>query len=62
MKATVDTDLCISCGVCISICPDVFDWGDDGFSHVIVDEIPEDLEDDVRDAAEQCPTDAILIE
>ena len=25
----VDQDLCISCGACIDICPEVFTWNDD---------------------------------
>ena len=35
MKPVVDEDLCIGCGTCEEICPDVFQVGDDGFSHVI---------------------------
>lgn len=62
MKAIVDPELCISCGVCIDICPEVFYWDDDGLYHVIVDEIPEGLEDIVDKAADQCPTEAILVE
>jgi len=59
MKVTVDQDLCIACGVCIDICPEVFDWNDEGKSHVIVKEVPLDKEDEVRDAIESCPTEAI---
>ena len=29
-KFLVDKALCISCGVCVSIVPDVFYFGDDG--------------------------------
>ena len=29
MKVFVDQDLCISCGLCISICEDVFSWNED---------------------------------
>ena len=55
MKAYVDHDLCIGCGVCPSVCPEVFEMGDDGLSHVIVDTVPEDAE-------ESCPVDAIKVE
>nr|WP_245671851.1 ferredoxin [Desulfuribacillus stibiiarsenatis] len=61
MKATVDQDLCISCGACIDICSEVFDWNDDGKAHVKSNEISSDLEDSVREASESCPTDAIPI-
>ncbi|ABY92588.1 4Fe-4S ferredoxin iron-sulfur binding domain protein [Thermoanaerobacter mathranii subsp. mathranii str. A3] len=59
MKVYVDQDECIACGVCIDMCPDVFDWNDEGKSHVIVDEVPADLEDCVQDAMSSCPTEAI---
>lgn len=62
MKAAVDKDLCISCGLCIQTCPDVFDWGDDDKAEAIDDEVPEQFEDEVREAAEGCPTDAISVE
>ena len=59
MKVYVDQDLCISCGLCIVICPAVFDWNDDGKADVIVDEVPADAEDDAREAMESCPSEAI---
>lgn len=48
MKATVDKDLCISCGLCIQTCPDVFDWDDDDKAVAIDEEVPEEFEDEVR--------------
>lgn len=62
MKAIVDQDLCISCGACIDICSEVFDWNDDGKADAKQHEIPSDLEDSVREASEACPTDAIPLE
>ena len=59
MKVYVDQYLCISCGLCIDICPAVFDWNDDGKADVIVDEVPADAEDDAREAMESCPSEAI---
>lgn len=62
MKAYVDHDKCIGCGVCPSVCPEVFEMKDDGLSHVIVDEVPSDVEDKAKDAEESCPVDAITVE
>ena len=60
MKVHVDPDLCISCGSCVDICPDVFNWNEDGIAEEQVDEVPEEFEDLAREAVESCPTDAIL--
>lgn len=61
MKATVDQDLCVGCGLCPELCPDVFRM--DGDKAVAkVDEVPAEAEEACRDAAEQCPAEAIKIE
>ncbi|MCC6102405.1 MAG: ferredoxin [Atopobiaceae bacterium] len=61
MKATVNED-CIGCGMCEGTCPDVFEVGDDGQAHAIVDEVPEDAEDSAQEAADNCPVSAIEID
>lgn len=61
MKASVDKNTCIGCGLCESICPAVFKLGADGKSEVIVGEVDENLESDCRQAAENCPVSAIRI-
>ena len=61
MKARV-TDECTACSLCVDSVPDVFEMGDDDIARVIVDTIPEELEADVRQAAEDCPVDAIIVE
>lgn len=62
MQAFVDQDTCIGCGLCPSVCPEVFDMGDDGKAHVIVDEVPGGSEDCAVEAQESCPVDAIKVE
>lgn len=59
MKVFVDQDLCISCGVCIDICPDVFHEDDNGITEAIDSEIPGDQEELVQEAMDSCPTEAI---
>ncbi len=60
MKAKVIDEKCIACGNCVALTESkVFDFNDEGVAHCIVDEIPKDLEDTVKDAIKQCPTDAI---
>lgn len=53
----VDQKECIGCGACTVICPDVFELGDDGKSHV---KDPKGAsEDKIKEAADACPVDAI---
>ncbi len=60
MKVEV-TDDCIACGLCVDTCPEVFEMGDE-FAQVIVDEVPEEHYEAARQAAEDCPTEAIIVE
>ncbi|MCJ8156208.1 ferredoxin [Sphingomonas sp. LaA6.9] len=61
MKVRVDTDLCAGFGICVGICPEVFELHDDGYATVLVSEVPPELEELVRRAADQCPTQAISL-
>lgn len=60
MKARV-TDDCISCSRCVEICPEVFEMGDDK-AFAKVDVVPPQHEAAAQEAAEECPTSAIVIE
>jgi len=62
MKAMIDPDTCISCGLCTGICPDVFGSCADGSVHAKSGTIPTESELTAKEAAESCPTDAIIIE
>jgi ferredoxin len=61
MKVEIDHDLCSGDGICADLCPEVFEMTDEDKAKVIVDVVPEDLEEDVRDAAESCPEGCINI-
>ena len=61
MKATVDPDLCTGCGVCVESAPEVFDLTDEGLAEAIVDAVPDGLAEAARQAADDCPVEAILI-
>lgn len=62
MRVQVEKELCIGCESCVDLCPEVFDMEEDVAYTKIEDDIPEDLEDPCREAAEACPTEAIIIE
>ena len=61
MKAIVDEDKCTGCGMCEDTCPEVFELVDD-VAKVKVDPVPAENEDACREAADDCPEDAISIE
>ena len=63
MKVTIDQETCIGCGLCPSMCPDVYEMDDaSGKAFVKVDVVPADLEASAREAAQSCPVDAIAVE
>lgn len=62
MKAYVDKDLCIGCGICPTVCSEVFEMNGDGVAEVVRDPVPEESKDDAVKAQESCPVDAIKVE
>ena len=60
MKKVWVDDECIACGVCVEICPDVFELEGDVAS--IVDDADLSINDEIIEAAEGCPVEAIHYE
>ena len=59
MKVKVNPDVCIGCGACQAIAPDVFEINDDGIAQEISEEVKEEFVEDATDAKEGCPANAI---
>ncbi|MHC4544790.1 MAG: ferredoxin [Planctomycetota bacterium] len=62
MRVHVDSELCEGCGPCVDICPEAFELNEEGTAVVMLDEVPEELHETCREAADSCPTEAISIE
>jgi ferredoxin len=61
MRVRVNKDLCSACGVCEGPVPAVCSLETEPYAVVPLDPVPEELEDLVREAAENCPEGAIEI-
>ncbi len=60
MNVHVNAD-CISCGLCVSLCPNVFLITDGGTAGVYSREVAPDLEAQAQEAADSCPVSAIEV-
>jgi len=60
MKALVDQETCIGCGVCAQVAPEVYEMQGDK-AVAIAEEISEDKVDSAKEGADQCPVDAISV-
>lgn len=61
MKVELDAGICAGFGVCLGLCPEVFELHDDGYAVVLVGEVPPEHEEKVRLAVSQCPSNAISL-
>lgn len=48
-------------GLCEAVAEDVFEVGPDAVVRLLVDSVPEDRRDAMRQAVERCPVDALSI-
>ena len=61
MKVRVNNDECVGDGMCAELCPEIFKMEGD-LATVKNEDVPKELEDLVRKAAESCPVDAMFLD
>lgn len=61
MKAIIDANACVGCGLCVNMCDSVFEMADDK-AIVIGDSIADDVLESAKEATSSCPVEAIKIE
>src|SRR5438034_4289021 len=62
LRARVDRHKCVGAGNCITIAPTAFDWVEGDFAKADVLEVETVEEEQLREAALSCPTQAIVVE
>jgi len=59
MKIKIDKQKCLGCGVCINLCPEVFELKD-GKSKIKEEVDLEKNKDCIKEAIDSCPVSAII--
>ncbi|GKU24490.1 ferredoxin [Clostridium folliculivorans] len=62
MKACVDKETCIGCGLCAAISSEIFSMEDDGKAVAIGEEVLDSQLSDTEEAVGSCPVSAITLE
>ena len=61
MRVEIDQTGCISCGLCVSTCPELFAIGSSEKAEVLLSPVPPTLEECARKAADGCPVSVIEV-
>ena len=62
MRLQIDASRCTGHGRCYTLAPALFDCDDEGFGHVVDEEVTPEQEADARRAAASCPERAVLLD
>ncbi|MFQ6067828.1 MAG: ferredoxin [bacterium] len=60
IQVRIDEEACTACGICEETCPEVFEVNDVAVVKQATDF--NDFEDEIKEAAEECPSEAIQID
>ena len=60
MKAVIDQEGCVGCGLCADTCPEVYEM-DGSVAKVIAEPIPEEALESCKEAVSACPVEVITM-
>lgn len=67
MKTKINREDCIACGNCSAICPEVYDYDEDGIAFCHLDnneykiDVPKEYESLIKEACDNCPTESVIV-
>lgn len=62
MSVLLDHEGCISCGLCVSTCPQVFQFAADGKAVIVREPLSDEEKQCSQKAAEGCPVSVIAVQ
>ena len=61
MRVRIDAEACVGDGMCVEVCPEIFEMAGE-VARVRMEDVPEELQEKCREAADECVVEAIIIE
>jgi len=61
VRIIADRSACCGYGVCAELCPEVYKVDDIGVVALLMEVVPESLQDKAREGASACPTNALRV-
>jgi len=61
MRVRIDEEACVGDGVCVEVCPDIFEMAGE-IARVKMERVPDELRASCKEAADQCVVEAIIID
>ncbi len=61
MRVRIDAEACVGDGACVEVCPDIFEMAGE-IARVKMEDVPAELQESCREAADECVVEAIIIE
>jgi ferredoxin len=60
MRVRIDEEACVGDGVCVEVCPEIFEMAGE-IARVKMENVPDELQASCKQAADECVVEAIII-